>query len=251
MAAITRTDIRNYLLGLASEEAFAALAPHLEPFEAKQGMDLFERNVPLDKVYFLDHGIGSIVSSSPEDQLAESGLFGRDGFSPTCLLLGSNESPFHCLVQVGGAGHCIDAAKFQKIVEAHPDFNRLLLKFVQAQSVQTSFTALSNAVHQIDERLARWLLMCHDRIDGDEIYLTHEFLSIMLAVRRPSVTTALHVLEGNRFIHSERGCVTIRNRAALEEFARDAYGRPEAEYERLLRPLKRGSERRQPERVEK
>jgi CRP-like cAMP-binding protein len=111
------------------------------------------------------------------------------------------------------------------------------LRFAQVQGVQTAFTALSNAVHPINERLARWLLMCHDRHDSDEIPLTHEFLSLMLAVRRPSVTTALHVLEGNRFIRAERGHVTIRNRTALEEFAGDGYGKPEAEYRRLIGPM--------------
>lgn len=103
--------------------------------------------------------------------------------------------------------------------------------------VQTSYTALSNAVHPIAERLARWLLMSDDRLDGD-LPLTHEFLSIMLAVRRPSVTTALHVLEGNGFIRAARGSIVVRDRAALEEFAGDAYGVPEAEYERLIGPLR-------------
>ncbi|MGB3723070.1 MAG: Crp/Fnr family transcriptional regulator [Pacificimonas sp.] len=243
MAAISRTDVRNFLLELASDEAFAALASHLEPLEASHGLNLFESDRPLDWVYFLDDGIGSLVSVSPEGHRAEIGLFGRDGFSPTSLVMGSDLSPYYCVVQIAGIGHRIATAKFHEIVDDHPDFRHLLLKYVQAHSVQASFTALSNAVHQIDERLARWLLMCHDRIDGDEIALTHEFLSIMLAVRRPSVTTSLHVLEGNNFIRSERGCVIVRNRAALEQFAHDAYGRPEAEYERLLRPLRRESDR--------
>ena len=114
----------------------------------------------------------------------------------------------------------------------------LLLRFVQALSTQTAFTALSNAVHQIDERLARWILMCDDRLDGADMPLTHEFMSIMLAVRRPSVTTALHILEGNRLIRAERGCIVVRDRAGLEEFAGDSYGVPEREYERLIGPLR-------------
>jgi hypothetical protein len=80
--------------------------------------------------------------------------------------------------------------------------------------------------------------MCHDRTDGDEIPLTHEFLSVMLAVRRPSVTTSLHVLEGNHFIRSERGLIIVRDREALEAFARDAYGTPEREYQRLVGSMK-------------
>lgn len=100
--------------------------------------------------------------------------------------------------------------------------------------MQTSHTALSNAVHPIEERLARWILMCDDRSDAGEMPLTHEYMSIMLAVRRPSVTTSLHVLEGNGFIRAERGCVIVRDRAGLEEFAGDAYGSPEREYRRLI-----------------
>jgi hypothetical protein len=80
--------------------------------------------------------------------------------------------------------------------------------------------------------------MCHDRTEGDEIALTHEFLSVMLAVRRPSVTDALHVLEGRRFIKAERALITVRNRAALEAYAHDAYGVPEREYQRLIGPMK-------------
>ena len=113
-----------------------------------------------------------------------------------------------------------------------------LLRYAQALSVQVSFTALSNAVHQIDERLARWILVCDDRIASGELALTHQYLSVMLAVRRPSVTTALHVLEGNGLIRAARGLITIRDRAGLEDFAGDAYGKAEREYERLLGPLR-------------
>lgn len=113
------------------------------------------------------------------------------------------------------------------------------MHYIHAFGTQTSHTALSNAKHTIEERLARWLLMGHDRIDGDEIGLTHEFLALMLAVRRPSVTTALHILEGMRLVRNTRGCVVIRDRAGLEALAADAYGIPEAEYERIIGPLQR------------
>lgn len=129
-------------------------------------------------------------------------------------------------------------AAFQGAVAQSASLRTLLLRFAQVLGIQTAYTALSNAVHHVDERLARWLLMAHDRVDGESLGLTHEFMSIMLAVRRPSVTTALHVLEGNGFIRSERSCVIIRNRAALEEFAGDSYGVPEAEYERLIGPMR-------------
>jgi CRP-like cAMP-binding protein len=100
--------------------------------------------------------------------------------------------------------------------------------------VQTSGTAFANAEHTVEARLARWLLMCHDRLDGDDIPITHEFLSMMLGVRRAGVTTATHVLEGNGLIRAKRGVITILDREKLEGLADNAYGLPEAEYARLM-----------------
>ena len=115
-----------------------------------------------------------------------------------------------------------------------PDFDRLVRAFAHVMMVQISHTALSNAVHHIDERLARWLLMCHDRIDGDELHLTHEFLGIMLGVRRSSVTLALKPFEAAQVITARWGRLTILKRSKLEEIAGNSYGPPEVEYARLI-----------------
>ena len=141
-------------------------------------------------------------------------------------------------MQVAGEGWRLPAQALTAAVRQSPSLHELLLRFVQTLAVQTGATSLSNAVHHNDERLARWLLMCDDRADGGEVALTPDFMALMLAVRRPSVTTALHVLEGNGFIIAERGCIRIRNRAGLEDFAKDAYGVPEAEYRRLIGDLR-------------
>ena len=140
-------------------------------------------------------------------------------------------------MQLGGTAHRIAAADFADVVEASATVRRTMLLFTQANGVQSGFTTLSNAVHHVEERLARWLLMCHDRSDSNDLPLTHQFMGLMLSVRRVSVTNALHMLEGNGYIELSRGYVTIRNRAELEDFAGDAYGRAEAEYRRLLGPL--------------
>lgn len=137
-------------------------------------------------------------------------------------------------MQVSGEGFRVESPVLAALIETRPGLRKILIRYAQSMHIQTCFTALSNALHGIEERLARWLLMCHDRTDGDEIEITHEFLSVMLAVRRSSVTTALHVLEGNRFIKSERGLITVINRPALEAYAHDTYGPPEREYQRLI-----------------
>jgi CRP-like cAMP-binding protein len=99
--------------------------------------------------------------------------------------------------------------------------------------IQVAATALTNGRYEIGQRLARWLLMCQDRL-GDQLPLTHDFLALMLGVRRPGVTSAMHVLEGEQLIYAERGLIRIRSRQRLEEYAGAAYGVPEAEYRRLI-----------------
>lgn len=191
-------------------------------------------DAPIDYVYFPCAGIGSVVTISPEGHKAEAGMFGREGFAPTSAGVGGTISIHEVLMQMEGEGIRIPAQALTETLPRCPVFSNLLARFIQVFGSQISFTALSNAVHSVDERLARWLLMCHDRMEGNEIALTHEFISLMLAVRRPSVTTALHILEGQRLIRAERGRISIRDRSALENFAGDAYGKPEQEYRRLI-----------------
>jgi CRP-like cAMP-binding protein len=119
------------------------------------------------------------------------------------------------------------------IMAACPCLAALLQRASHNLATQVSYTAQSNALYKIDRRLARWLLMCHDRL-GREIVITHECIAVMLAVRRPSVTDSLAILEGEGYIRCQRKLITIRNRPALEEFAGDAYGAPEEEYRRVV-----------------
>jgi CRP-like cAMP-binding protein len=133
-----------------------------------------------------------------------------------------------------GEAYRIEATRLRDAVEGRPSLYLHLLRFVQAFTVQVAQTALSNGSYSLEERLARWLLMCHDRVDGDVLSTTHEFLSIMLDVRRPGVTEALHILEGAHMIRAERGLVTVLDRAKLEQVAGESYGVAEAEYARLM-----------------
>jgi CRP-like cAMP-binding protein len=113
----------------------------------------------------------------------------------------------------------------------------LLLRYVQTLLIQTAQSAVANARYQIEARLARWLLMCHDRVEGDEIALTHEFMAMMIGAQRSGVTVALHILEGAAMIRSKRGRVIILDREKLEDLAGDSYGPAEAEYRRLIAPF--------------
>jgi len=235
---IQKSAVRNRLLQLVADEDFALLAPHLQPVELPKGERIALPHQRIEHYYFIENGLGSIVGVSPEGFKAEVGMVGHDGIVPTAVITGGDSSVHEILMQVGGRGLRIEAGLLAEVIESNARIRRLLLRFVQNLATQTAYTALSNAVHHTEERLARWLLMCHDRMDDDRLPLTHEYLSILLAVRRPSVTTALHILEGNHFIRATRGLITLRDRALMEKFAGDAYGVPEAEYARLFGPMR-------------
>lgn len=225
---------RNTLLRRLPEEGLQRFAARLECVDLPRSHQLSSPYQPMEHAYFFESGIASVVIRSPEGQRSEIGIIGRDGMCPVSAVLNVDADPFSINMQMQGQAYRLPIADLKAVLTEDREVQRLLARYTQALAVQQAYTALSNAVHHIDERVARWILMCHDRVDGSDINLTHEFMSIMLAVRRPSVTTALHLLEGKKLIYSERGVVSVRNRAGLEAFARDAYGECEKEYERLI-----------------
>lgn len=234
MSVIQRSEIQNRLLARLTEGDFALLAAALEPIDCPRAMVISEPGEPIPYLLFPESGVISIVVQTQDGQSAEAGVVGWDGFVTSAIMLGTDRVPHRIEIQIAGRGHRISVSAFLASVAKSETLRTTFLRFAHTLGVQTAFTAASNAVHPVEERLARWLLMCHDRSASNELYLTHKFMSVMLAVRRATVTTAVHVLEGNKFISGERGYITILNRVALEEFAGDAYGGPEAEYRRLL-----------------
>ncbi|MBR0557052.1 Crp/Fnr family transcriptional regulator [Ciceribacter sp. L1K23] len=234
MSAVLQPDIQNHLLALLPKSEFLEINKSLQPIELPRGYAMVKAGAPVDHAYFPSAGVGSVITISSQGRRAEAGMFGREGFSPTSALVGGITSVHEVVMQVEGHGHRMPMKQMSDAIAQHSVFANVLARFVQTFVSQISFTALCNVSRQIDERLARWLLMFHDRVGSDEIALTHDQLSIMLGVRRPSVTTAIHILEGRKYIRSERGRVTIRDRRGLEEFAGDTYGAPEDEYRLLV-----------------
>ncbi|MGQ3212533.1 Crp/Fnr family transcriptional regulator [Shinella sp.] len=234
MTAPLRSAPLNNLLQLLPEIDFQMLAPDLTHNVFPKGTPLAHRDKPIDAVHFLTSGIGSVVIMTPQGRRAEAGIFGFDGYIPTAAVTGARISSYDVTVQLDAEGYSMEFDHFRRWMEQSKPFVQIMNRSMEGFAVQLAHTAVSNAVHDVNERLARWLLMCHDRSRSDEMALTHELLSVLLGVRRPSVTTALHVLEGEGLIRSLRGNVVIRDRLALETFAHDCYGRPEAEYRRLM-----------------
>jgi CRP-like cAMP-binding protein len=234
---------RNQLLRALSAADLDLLRPHLEATALNPRFVLEAANRPIRFVYFPEAGLASIIAHTRPDRGIEVGLIGFEGMSGLSIVMGDDRSPNETIVQAEGSGLRIAVEKLQEALEASPTLRRRLLRYGQAFLCQTAQTALANGRANIDERLARWILMAHDRLDGDALQLTHEFLALMLGVRRPGVTVALHFLEGKGLIRSTRGVVTVLDRNGLEDVANGSYGVPEAEYARLFGYQDRGAVR--------
>jgi len=229
---------KNLLLRALGPADYALLEAHLEPVTLPLKAPLFDPHKPIERVYFLEDGIASIVSENEPARPVEIGIHGREGMSGAPVVLGAGQSPHASMIQVGDApAQSIASERLLEACEQSPSLNRLLLRFAHTLNVQTALTAAANATYELTERCARWLLMCNDRLQSDRIELTHDFLSMMLAVRRSGVTVTLHALQETGAIRTSRGVITISNRACLEAIAGDCYGPAEAEYQRLIGPF--------------
>jgi CRP-like cAMP-binding protein len=224
----------NRLPSSLSTSDFDLLAPHLEAVTLGLRKVLKKPNKKIEAVYFPETGFASVVAVQRNGKQVEIGLIGREGMTGLPIVLGNHRSPHATYIQAPGMGKCIHASELRQAIQASVSLREFLLKFVQAFGVQTTHTAICNAQSKIDERLARWLLMAQDRIQGDTLALTHEFLSLMLGVRRPGVTEALKALRQRRLISYRRGEITINDRKGLARAAGETDGTPESEYRRLI-----------------
>jgi CRP-like cAMP-binding protein len=228
---------RNRLLNALANADLALLQPHLQRTPLKFRQQLQTANRRIRTVYFPEAGIASVVAigGGGERRQAEVALVGREGMTGVPILHGVDRGPCDVFIQAEGEGQSISADALCEAVRQSNSLAECLLRFAHVFSVQSAYTALANAQGKIEERLARWLLMAQDRIEADELGITHEFLALMLGVRRAGVTTALQQLEKKGLVATARGAVTVKDRVGLQECANGLYGTPEAEFERLFR----------------
>jgi CRP-like cAMP-binding protein len=227
----------NRILASLTDEDLALLEPHLEPVTLKVRQRLENAGKKIKSAYFLNRGIASVVAiSATERRQAEVAMVGREGMTGLAIVLDADRSPNETFMQIAGDGQCIAAADLQRLLETSPTLRACLLRYAHVFSVQGMHSALANSHGKLEERLARWLLMAHDRINGEDLALTHDFLALMLGVRRAGVTIALHHLETQGLIAMSRRNIAVLDRDGLEESANGLYGAPEAEFERLFPP---------------
>jgi CRP-like cAMP-binding protein len=224
------TPFKNRLLAALAPHDRERLLPHLEKVELPQGTVLLRPNEPIAYVHFLEAGLSSDVAVTGHDRPVECGLAGCEGLVGLPVILGTDRGIHESLMQVGGHGHRIASAELRRAMDESPS----LLNFAHVFTCLSSQTAACNARHSIEQRLARWLLLSHDRMGDDRVPLTHEYLALMLGVRRAGVTVALHELEGEKLVRAGRGLITVTDRPGLEARACGCYRVVEREAERVM-----------------
>jgi CRP-like cAMP-binding protein len=199
------------------------LLPELELVRLKLHQVIYEAGETMKSGYFVNTGILSILAVQPDGKSVEVGLIGNEGFLGLPLLVGYRTSPIRVVSQSDGSAYRCDAQALRRVLRDCPELEQQLHRFGQQLAMQTTQIAACNRLHDVEERLARWILMTEDRLLADTLPLTQEFLAHMLGTRRSSVTVAAGTLQKAGMISYTRGSVTIVDRERLEDAACDCY----------------------------
>jgi CRP-like cAMP-binding protein len=225
----------NRLLNLVPPAEFQRLQPQLQKVHLAVGQVLYEPRREIEQLYFPINCVLSAVTIMNDGDVIEVGTVGNEGVSGLPALAVVTTSPHRVFAQIPGDAWRMDAAKFNRELRDLSAMRELITKYQQAFIFQVSQCVACNGLHVIVKRCCRWLLMTHDRVDSDDVALTHEFLSYMLGVRRSSVTEVLQSLQQQGLIRYRQGMITIANRAGLEDLCCECYRHVQEEYGRLLR----------------
>jgi len=224
-----RTDpeiltVRNLVLRALGPADRRALEPHLQPVLLNAGDILYEPDYPVDWLYFPNTAVLSVVTVMADGRTVESDTVGYESVVGALCVLGYTRAVSRTFTQIPGAATRLSAARLRRQAEDSPSLRRLLIRHAQANLAQAHQSVACNALHELGERLCRWLLMSHDRTDRDEIQLTQQYLATMLGVQRTTVTEALRELASARLIHQERGAIHILDRGRMEAMVCECYG---------------------------
>lgn len=224
----------NRLLAALPKKEYQRLLPDLEAVTLTFGDVLFEPGERLRHVYFPHNSIISLLSAVADREHLEVGIVGNDGMAGLPVFMGLNKSHNRGLVQGAGDAMRMRAVLLRKEAGNGGSLHNLLLRYTHSLLTQVSQSAACNRFHQVNARLARWLLMMHDRVEGDEFRLTQEFLSHMLGVRREQVSLVASALQKKKFITYSRGHIRILNRAGLEAISCKCYATIKEESDNFL-----------------
>ena len=221
--SFSRVESKNAILSQLSLNDFADLRRHLHPVELTVRQVLYEPKQPIPYAYFPESGMVSVVAQMADGNSIEVGTIGREGMLGGILLMDTTRASHRCFIQVAGHAQRIDAEAFKQQAERHPTLKNLILRY-EASLIDQSMQGIAcNGLHNVEQRCCRWLLTAQDRSESNDIALTHELLSLMLGVRRASVSDVLGPLDAAGLISSTRGHITILNREGLEKGACECY----------------------------
>jgi CRP-like cAMP-binding protein len=224
----------NRLLNLLPAEEFERLQPLLRQTELQQKQTLYEPRGRIELIYFPVNCVLSAVTIMLDGSAIEVATVGNEGMSGLAAFGVAGTSPHRVFIQIAGTAWRAEAAALSRMLGELPKFREIIARYQEALMFQVSQCAACNGLHVIQERCCRWLLMTHDRVDGDEVALTHEFLSYMLGVRRSGVTEVLQSLQQQGLLSYRQGKITILDRNRFEKLACECYRCVTGEYERLL-----------------
>lgn len=235
VASRRQGDVKNLLLKNMKREVFNNIEPYLNYMSLRQNFSIEKHDKAIERVYFPEFGAISIVAGTPAKTSSEIGLIGYEGMTGTSLLYGVNSTPNDTYVQISGDFISISSDYLQSKIRNIEGLRDYFLKYAFALMMQTSNTSMCNARFNIKQRLARWLLMGHDRVLGDEIMLQHEFLGVMLGIRRAGVTVALKHFVDMGAIINRRAMIVVRSRKLLIDEAGHSYGIAEQAYTDIMK----------------
>jgi CRP-like cAMP-binding protein len=227
-------SVENRLLADLPDEVLDRLLPHLQPVSFALGDIVYESSEQMEHLYFPTTCIVSLLYTMNDGATAEMGLVGNDGVVGIALFMGGNTVPNRAVVQVAGDAFRVRAPVIQEEFKRGGPCQMLLLRYTQALITQISQTAVCNRLHTVEQRLCRWLLLTHDRVQSAELWLTQEFIANMLGGRRESVTKAARHLQAAGLIRYVRGHITILDRQGLEAASCECYQVVKTEFDRLL-----------------
>ena len=230
------SPVRNGLLAALPPEDLARLRPNLQPVELPFDQTLFPAGGAVEAVLFPESGMVSLLATLEDGEQVEVGVVGREGLVGLPLAFGDDRSLVGATVQQEGTALRMDAAALGDGMEGSAALRGLLKRYTLAFHAQVTLTAACNARHAIEQRLSRWLLIAHDRAGADEFPMTHEFMAMMLGVRRPGVSLAAGVLQKAGLIHYVRGRMAVTDRPGLEAASCGCYHTARREAARLLGP---------------
>lgn len=230
----SRQECRNLLLSMLPDEEYERLVHDLEYIETPLSFKLFERDGPIRHAYFPLSGEHSILTTMVNGSTIEVGTVGYEGFSTVDLLTGNEIAITTTVCQIPGEALRMNSARFLALTAGNTPLRQLCLRYLQAYMAQVSQSVACNALHAVEQRFARWILMSHDRMHHASFQLTHEYLASMLGVHRPSVTLVAGKLQEQGLIEYKRGVITVLDRPGLENTVCECYGNVRRQFLRLL-----------------